>query len=481
MSVLNRRAILASALPAMSIPTIAATTQIAQGPAGSKSTPGPMGPPGPPGRRGGAFSAGAEAKNVMDYGAKGNGIDNDRAAIMAAINDARGSSPGLIRFPIGTYKISAPIQLDPKQSGVTFRGDAVSGGGYGRVGSGSWLSPAFSNDYAFKGAGGVLNATWEFLGFTGWGGIRIDNGRALNVRNCVFVCHRGMIFPELWGGVVENIDFGSGSMRPGNVGLFAWPDGLSINMVQANGYDKVIVLSGNGATITNFRIEVSNYGIVLGEDEDGSKSFSNNVVINSGTMEANDRAIYIRNAQGAVVGPLLIQGHEHPGFGSDEMCEGGIFVENASHTEFRGIVAGGGFANAALVDLQGVQWNNKYARCQFNNALTARDNVPIGATRIRLARGRMTSLPRWLKVGLRVDAGGTAANTHVAALGPDYIDLDKPTVAPIAGMFLDSASQVMTGRSSVSFFDSRNIQVGGVYMSNPAANLVEQSTPLNVV
>src|SRR5215472_12966100 len=98
MSVLNRRALLAGALPAMSIPTMAATTQIAQGPAGSKSNPGPTAPPVPPGRRGGAFSAGAEAKNVMDYGAKGNGIDNDRAAIMAAINDARGSSPGLIRF-----------------------------------------------------------------------------------------------------------------------------------------------------------------------------------------------------------------------------------------------------------------------------------------------------------------------------------------------------------------------------------------------
>jgi pectate lyase-like protein len=491
---INRRAILAGAvsLPAISNPNIAATTQVAQGPAGSRSDPGPIGPLGPPARRGGTFSAGIEGKNVTDYGAKGNGIDDDRAAFIKAMNEAKGSARGLIRIPIGRYKISAPIPLASHQA-VTFRGDAIDALRFGAAGSGSALAGSFDKGYIFTSSE-CNNISWEYLGFYGWGGIYLNNGRQIEIRNCHFGVYRGFICPELWTAHICNNDF-AGDNSPGSVGIYVHPDGAMLYGNQVTGFDRGVVLSGNGVDMAGFRMEVGNYGIVLGQDLDGNKKFLNASSIRCGTMEANDHNIWIENAAFCNLSNIWIQGHEHPGFGSDEMCEGGIYVNNCSNVKLEGLRVGGGFANAALVDVGGLQYNNKYERCSFDTNLTARDDVAPGATVIKFARGRMTSMPRWLKVGLLVQdtaangnsfayvdssPGAFAPGTTVAAIGTDTITLSKRTVGPIAGMFLDPASRVMTGRSSIGFYDARKIHVGGVYMSNPSANLVEQSTPLDV-
>ncbi|NMA64830.1 MAG: hypothetical protein GX957_01135 [Clostridiaceae bacterium] len=50
--------------------------------------------------------------NVKDYGAVGNGLVDDRAAIQAAINDAAtGLGDGVVYFPAGTYLVKDIVVL----------------------------------------------------------------------------------------------------------------------------------------------------------------------------------------------------------------------------------------------------------------------------------------------------------------------------------------------------------------------------------
>ena len=54
----------------------------------------------------------AEIKNVKDFGAVGNGTTDDTVAIQKAVNWTSGANRGVIFFPPGTYKVSAPITFN---------------------------------------------------------------------------------------------------------------------------------------------------------------------------------------------------------------------------------------------------------------------------------------------------------------------------------------------------------------------------------
>lgn len=58
-------------------------------------------------------------RNVLDYGAIGNGTANDTAAIQAAINSL--PAGGAVYLPKGIYRLTSPLVL---RSGVTLRGDS---------------------------------------------------------------------------------------------------------------------------------------------------------------------------------------------------------------------------------------------------------------------------------------------------------------------------------------------------------------------
>lgn len=111
-------------------PTGASGATGASGPTGatvgSTGATGPTGPTGPGGGATGATGAtGAGAGgcyNVMDYGAVGDGVTDDTAAIQAAIDAAFAAGGGIVCFPVARYMTTGVLSLS---HGVSLNGEAL--------------------------------------------------------------------------------------------------------------------------------------------------------------------------------------------------------------------------------------------------------------------------------------------------------------------------------------------------------------------
>ena len=79
-----------------------------------------------------------ETVSVKDFGAVGDGVNDDTSAIQAAIN-AAGSST-IIKFPAGTYLVSSPFALNSANVGIKFIGDGASA---------TTIKKAFSGDLIY--------------------------------------------------------------------------------------------------------------------------------------------------------------------------------------------------------------------------------------------------------------------------------------------------------------------------------------------
>jgi parallel beta-helix repeat protein len=93
--------------------------------------------------------------SVTDYGAKGDGVTNDTAAIQAAI-DAVSAAGGQINFPAGTYIVNSA--LEPK-SNIVFQGQGKA--------SVLKIGAATAFEIFHKTAGALTHVTWDGLSFDG--------------------------------------------------------------------------------------------------------------------------------------------------------------------------------------------------------------------------------------------------------------------------------------------------------------------------
>lgn len=87
---------------------------------------------------GGGVTIAGQELNVKTYGAKGDGVTDDTAAIQAAINAC--PAGGIVTLPPGTYKITAALVIS---AAMTLRGTGVSTVGFGNGGvptAAPWLT-----------------------------------------------------------------------------------------------------------------------------------------------------------------------------------------------------------------------------------------------------------------------------------------------------------------------------------------------------
>jgi hypothetical protein len=81
--------------------------------------------------------------NVKDYGAKGNGVTNDRDAIQAAPNTATTNRGEIVYFPPGTYKILSGLTVDA----TTGANITILGTGGGATSNGGTIIVGDFNDW----------------------------------------------------------------------------------------------------------------------------------------------------------------------------------------------------------------------------------------------------------------------------------------------------------------------------------------------
>ena len=125
---------------------------------------------------------GGQVYNVKAYGAKGDGVTDDAAAIQAAINAAIAAGGGIVFFPPGTYETTSTLSKP-----MSFGGPSIIGAGYNSTsisysGTGSSL-------YIQGGSGalsGIEVSGITFNGTSSSNGIEIDGQNGILIRMCQF-------------------------------------------------------------------------------------------------------------------------------------------------------------------------------------------------------------------------------------------------------------------------------------------------------
>jgi hypothetical protein len=141
----------------------------------------------------------AYVKNVKDFGAKGDGVTDDLAAITAALNWTSDRNKGTIYFPPGTYYVSGPINF----------------AGPGGLNSVRWLGEMglsvitgnFS-DFIFKYPGADQSNIWEKLTIintnaTGGGFSFTSDSNNQFIRNCTITANQGIYMITGGGGPLD--------------------------------------------------------------------------------------------------------------------------------------------------------------------------------------------------------------------------------------------------------------------------------------
>jgi hypothetical protein len=215
----------------------------------------------------------AETKNVLDYGADPTGSADSTSAIQAAVNWTSGANRGTIYFPLGAYKVTAPITFNYNGNlSICFRGEV-----------GTFIFGNF-NGYIFDRHLPTANNTtggrvFERLsisnGHATGGGIRLGSTIGGAIRDCqlnAFIC----LTTEDAVGVsskninIENCSF-SNDGGPGAHYIIIGGGG-SIQGCTLSGTDTAVRAYGSGLHIAGCRSERCNTSFLLGLDSGGNNA-----------------------------------------------------------------------------------------------------------------------------------------------------------------------------------------------------------------
>ncbi len=235
-------------------------------------------------------------KNVKDFGAIGDGSNDDTSAIQAAIDYT--SSPfssgsrGIIFFPPGTYKVTSSLTFNdaagPVSPSIVFRG----------CGDVSRISGTF-NDFLLKRDGSGTNQLTS--GIRVLDGIRFDNGHATGgcvkwnanigstITNCNFNANRCVDASFCQSTTIQACNFSSAGNTTGGYGVAVGENG-TISNCDFTGLAKGVMFAGVGITIIGNRFEVNSTGISCGDTITGATSASGFSII-GGSFESNSTAI----------------------------------------------------------------------------------------------------------------------------------------------------------------------------------------------
>lgn len=283
-------------------------------------------------------------KNVRDYGAVGDSVADDTAAIQAALDDNAGFYGGLkdgtIFFPAGTYKLTSPIQFGGNND-IRFLGEG-----------GAEITGNF-NGYLFESVFGGFNYSSH-----SFENLRMNNSNTTPVTSgCIY-------FTAVITGLIKNCTIGTGGgigvyqdtaqdvtldtcvlvsdRTVGGIGFMAGNAAASINTDYVGWGTAAIQHRNIGLNVIGGRFEVSERGIVIGREASGSDSSSSCVFLSGLSMESNDIHIRVVNCNA-----LSIQGVGMTSFNAGN--EYGIFVTGGNGITLDAVGCGGTSYSVAAI------------------------------------------------------------------------------------------------------------------------------------
>ena len=208
--------------------------------------------------------------NVKDYGATGDGVTDDAAAIQSALDVIQAAGAGTLYFPPGVYASTATFNINFP---VTIVGQ---GNGWD-----AWIAlpTTIGSTLKYIGPTGSDEEFFVFsavnFGGVGMKNIRLDGGNLAN---------KGLVLDSVVGGLWENITlefFGNvGIYLKGDVGTCSWNTFINI-AINCFGNKACIWVSGSPGvgnachnTFINTRLAFGNtgigHGIILGDCDNNS-------------------------------------------------------------------------------------------------------------------------------------------------------------------------------------------------------------------
>jgi len=322
----------------------------------------------------------AEIKNVKDFGAKGDGVTDDSAAIQAAVNWTTGANRGTIYFPIGNYILNSSITFNYDGNlSIRFLGEGPATG----ISNGPSL-PAGS--YLFdrhlttpnNTTGGRIFEKLTMQNSQATGGcIRIGSTIGAFIRDCYFGGNTCVTTEDSVGNSSQNILFenctfaSNATPNPGNAIIIGGSGAIA--GCYAAGVDTAIRAYGSGLQCLGNRIEVSNTAYLFGLDSGGNNRGASGFAVTSGSTEGVLTSFDLAGTcSGFVLGPMQIMGHDSTNAGSPHAnCQYGVRVRAVTPYHSAGVfnqLSVGSFYDVACFSIANAssRANLAFINCQGN-------------------------------------------------------------------------------------------------------------------
>lgn len=304
----------------------------------------------------------SDIKNVKDYGAKGDGVTDDRAAIQAAVDYTTApystANRGTIFFPEGNYIILSPITFE-LSAGITSISFIGAGGA---TITGNFADALLKRSVNSPNGGNYLisnltlvnnNAAGKCILFhsivggkivacsiNGCNGVETYNSQSVTVDSCSF----------LTGG------------HSGGIGILAG-NATAILSCDFSAFGEAVRHFNSGLLVIGGRMETNTIGVNLGVDQAGAGNQSTGVFISGISMESNTTGF---SAGG--------------GLSSAEICDIGISCSQAGKANginFTGTPSSLSIRNVTVSNTQG--WSGHAINIAGGSYVTL-ENVACGTT-----------------------------------------------------------------------------------------------------